>query len=165
MARNDPLTGLMNRSAFNDAFNDFFLLSKRNGDPLSLIFFDIDNFKSINDMLGHQAGDNVLIRIAELLKTRLRRTDIVGRWGGEEFIIGLVDTDPKNAEVIAETLRQAFEEDSRLIHLSSSRITASFGIVTALTGDTIDTLLSRVDSAMYRAKELGKNRIETAQEH
>jgi len=164
MARNDPLTGLMNRSAFNDTFNDFLHLSKRNGDPLSLIFFDIDNFKTINDTLGHQAGDNVLIRIAELLKTRLRRTDIVGRWGGEEFIIGLVDTDPKNAEVIAETLRKAFEEDARLIHISPSPVTASFGIVTAHTGDTVDTLLSRVDSAMYRAKELGKNRIETALE-
>ncbi|MGA9045519.1 sensor domain-containing diguanylate cyclase [Sulfuricurvum sp.] len=165
MARNDTLTGLMNRSAFNDSFNDFLHLCKRNGHPLSLIFFDIDNFKSINDTLGHQAGDNVLIRIAELLKTRLRRTDIVGRWGGEEFIIGLVDTDPKNAEVIAETLRKAFEEDSLLIHLTSSPVTASFGIVTAHTGDTIDTLLTRVDSAMYRAKELGKNRIETALEH
>lgn len=165
MARNDPLTGLMNRSTFNDSFNDFLHLSKRSGEPLSLIFFDIDNFKTINDTLGHQAGDNVLIRIAELLKTRLRRTDIIGRWGGEEFIIGLVDTDPKNAEVIAETLRKAFEEDSRLIHLSSSRITASFGIATAHTGDTIDTLLTRVDSAMYRAKELGKNRIETALEY
>ncbi|MDP2849699.1 MAG: sensor domain-containing diguanylate cyclase [Sulfuricurvum sp.] len=165
MARNDTLTGLMNRSAFNDSFNDFLHLSKRNGDPLSLIFFDIDNFKTINDTLGHQVGDSVLIRIAELLKARLRRTDIVGRWGGEEFILGLIDTDQENAEVIAETLRSAFEEDARLIHLAPSPVTASFGIVTARTGDTIDTLLTRADSAMYRAKELGKNRIETALEH
>lgn len=161
MARNDALTGLMNRNAFDDSFNDFLLLSQRNGDPLSLIFFDIDNFKSINDTLGHQAGDNVLIRISELLKTRLRRTDIIGRWGGEEFIIGLINTDHKNAEVIAETLRKAFEEDSRLIHLAPFPVTASFGIATAHTGDTIDTILTRADSAMYRAKELGKNRIET----
>lgn len=161
MARNDTLTGLMNRSAFNELFNDFLLLSNRSGDPLSLIFFDIDNFKTINDTLGHQAGDNVLIRIAELLKTRLRRTDIIGRWGGEEFIIGLVDTDLKSAELIAETLRKGFEEDSRLAHLSTAPVTASFGIVTVHTGDTIDTLLTRVDSAMYRAKELGKNRIES----
>jgi len=165
MARNDTLTGLMNRSAFNDSFNDFLLLSKRKGDPLSLIFFDIDNFKTINDTLGHQVGDSVLIRIAELLKTRLRRTDIIGRWGGEEFIIGLVDTDNKNAELIAETLRVAFEEDVRLLHLSNSPVTASFGVITARSSDTIDTLLTRVDSAMYRAKELGKNRIETAIEH
>jgi diguanylate cyclase (GGDEF)-like protein len=161
LARNDTLTGLMNRSAFNDSFNDFLHLSKRHGDPLSLIFFDIDNFKTINDTLGHQAGDNVLIRIAELLKIRLRRTDIIGRWGGEEFIVGLVDTDQENAKVIAETLRQAFEEDARLIHLAPFPVTASFGIGTAHTSDTIDTLLTRVDSAMYRAKEFGKNRIET----
>lgn len=161
MARNDALTGLMNRTAFDDSFNDFLLLSQRNNDPLSLIFFDIDNFKTINDTLGHQAGDNVLRRISELLKTRLRRTDIIGRWGGEEFIIGLINTDYKNAELIAETLRKAFEEDSRLIHLAPFPVTASFGIATVHTGDTIDTILTRADSAMYRAKELGKNRIET----
>jgi len=161
MARNDALTGLMNRHAFDDSFNDFLLLSQRNDDPLSLIFFDIDNFKTINDTLGHQAGDNVLIRISELLKTRLRRTDIIGRWGGEEFIIGLINTDSKNAEAIAETLRKAFEEDSRLIHLAPFPVTASFGIATVHTGDTIETILTRADSAMYRAKELGKNRIET----
>lgn len=165
MARNDALTGLMNRSAFNDSFNEFLLLSRRNGDPLSLIFFDIDNFKTINDTLGHQAGDNVLIRIAELLKARLRRTDIIGRWGGEEFIVGLVNTDQNNAEAIAETLRNAFEEDSRLSHLSTTPVTASFGIATVRNGDTIDTLLTRVDLAMYRAKELGKNRIQTDSEH
>ncbi|MDP3292189.1 MAG: GGDEF domain-containing protein, partial [Sulfuricurvum sp.] len=165
MARNDTLTGLMNRTAFNDSFNEFLHLCKRRGDPLSLIFFDIDNFKTINDTLGHQVGDSVLIRIAELLKARLRRTDIIGRWGGEEFILGLVDTDQEDAEVIAETLRSAFEEDPRLIHLAPSPVTASFGIVTARTGDTIDTLLTRADSAMYRAKELGKNRIEMALEH
>jgi len=161
MARNDALTGLMNRNAFDDSFNDFLLLSQRNNDPLSLIFFDIDNFKTINDTLGHQAGDNVLIRISELLKTRLRRTDIIGRWGGEEFIIGLINTDHQNAEVIAETLRKAFEEDSRLIHLAPFPVTASFGIATVHTGDTIDTILTRADTAMYRAKTLGKNRVET----
>ncbi len=160
MARNDALTGLMNRSAFNDSFNDFLLLSKRNGAPLSLLFFDIDNFKSINDTLGHQAGDGVLVRIAELLKTRLRRTDIVGRWGGEEFIVGLIDTDHENAAAIAEALRKSFEDDPRLLHLCTSPVTASFGVVTARAGDTMDTLLTRVDSAMYRAKELGKNRVE-----
>ncbi len=160
MARNDSLTELLNRNAFNEVFNDFLHLSKRNGQPLSLIFFDIDNFKTINDTLGHQAGDNVLIRVAELLKARLRRTDIIGRWGGEEFIIGLVDTDQNDATAIAETLRNAFEEDSRLLHLAPFPVTASFGIVTARSEDTIDTLLSRVDTAMYRAKEMGKNRIE-----
>jgi diguanylate cyclase (GGDEF)-like protein len=165
MARNDTLTGLMNRNAFNDSFNEFLHLTKRNGDPLSLIFFDIDNFKAINDTLGHQAGDNVLIRIAELLKSRLRRTDIIGRWGGEEFIIGLIDTDQENAETIAEILRKAFEEDTRLLHLAPSPVTASFGIVTARTGDTIDALLTRADAALYRAKAMGKNRIETAIEH
>jgi diguanylate cyclase (GGDEF)-like protein len=165
MARHDALTGLMNRNAFDDSFNEFLLLSKRHGDPLSLIFFDIDNFKTINDTLGHQTGDHVLVRISELLKARLRRTDIIGRWGGEEFIIGLIDTDLINAEAIAETLRHAFEEDPRLTHLASSPVTASFGVVTARNSDAIDTLLARADSAMYRAKELGKNRIETVSEH
>ena len=133
--------------------------------PFSLIFFDIDNFKMINDTLGHQTGDAVLIRIAEVLKIRLRRTDIVGRWGGEEFIIGLINTDLENARIIAETLRKSFEEDAGLLHLCTSSVTASFGVVSLSSNDTSDTLLSHADLAMYRAKELGKNRIEIVAEH
>ncbi len=161
LARHDSLTKLQNRSAFNDSMHDFILLAKRELTPLSLIFFDIDNFKHINDTLGHQSGDAVLVRIAEILKNRLRRTDIVGRWGGEEFTIGLINTDLENAQVIAETLRQSFEEDTVLLHLCGFPVTASFGVVTLSPTDTVDTLLSRADTAMYRAKELGKNKVET----
>jgi diguanylate cyclase (GGDEF)-like protein len=163
MARNDTLTGLMNRSAFNETFNDFLHLSQRNGNPLSLIFFDVDNFKTINDTMGHQCGDDVLIRIAEILKSRLRHTDLIGRWGGEEFIIALIDTDREKAQLIGEMLRKAFEEDILLTHLTAAPVTASFGVVTARSGDSIDTLLTRADSAMYRAKETGKNRIDSVE--
>lgn len=165
MARHDSLTGLLNRNAFNDSIHDFILLAKRDLTPFSLIFFDIDNFKIINDTLGHQTGDAVLIRIADVLKTRLRRTDIIGRWGGEEFIIGLINTDLENAKVIAETLRKSFEEDTGLLHLCTFPVTASFGVVTLSSNDSADTLLARADLAMYRAKGLGKNRIEATAEH
>jgi diguanylate cyclase (GGDEF)-like protein len=161
LARHDSLTKLQNRSAFNDSMHDFILLAKRELTPLSLIFFDIDNFKHINDTLSHQSGDAVLVRIAEILRNRLRRTDIVGRWGGEEFTVGLINTDLENAQIIAETLRQSFEEDAVLFHLCGFSVTASFGVVTLSPTDSIDTLLSRADTAMYRAKDLGKNRVET----
>lgn len=159
LARHDSLTKLQNRSSFNDSMHDFILLAKRELTPLSLIFFDIDNFKHINDTLGHQSGDAVLVRIAEILKNRLRRTDIVGRWGGEEFTIGLINTDLENARIIAETLRQSFEEDAVLLHLCGYSVTASFGVVTLSPSDTVDTLLSRADAAMYHAKESGKNKV------
>lgn len=160
LARHDSLTKLYNRSAFNEVISDFIHLAHREKNPLSLIFFDLDNFKAINDTHGHQTGDDVLIRISELLKIRLRRTDIISRWGGEEFIVGLINTDLENASLIAETLRQAFEEDSRLIRLSSGSVTASFGVVVLEPEDSLHTLMSRADTAMYRAKELGKNRVE-----
>lgn len=159
LARHDSLTKLQNRSSFNDSMHDFILLAKRELTPLSLIFFDIDNFKHINDTLGHQSGDAVLVRIAEILKNRLRRTDIVGRWGGEEFTVGLINTDLENARIIAETLRQSFEEDAVLLHLCGFSVTASFGVVTLSPSDTVDTLLSRADAAMYHAKESGKNKV------
>lgn len=159
LARHDSLTKLQNRSSFNDSMHDFILLAKRELTPLSLIFFDIDNFKHINDTLGHQSGDAVLVRIAEILKNRLRRTDIVGRWGGEEFTVGLINTDLENARIISETLRQSFEEDAVLLHLCGFSVTASFGVVTLSPSDTVDTLLSRADAAMYHAKESGKNKV------
>lgn len=161
MARHDSLTGLANRKNFNDTLRDMILLSQRESTPLCLIFFDIDNFKTINDTHGHQTGDAVLVRIAAILSLRLRRTDIVGRWGGEEFAIGLINTDMHHAKLIAEALRQSFEEDATLIQLCDVPVTASFGVVELLSDDTLETLLYRADAAMYQAKDLGKNRTES----
>lgn len=163
LAKNDALTTLMNRRAFDDMLHKFYLLSKRNQEPLTLLFFDIDNFKNINDTLGHHTGDKVLKRIAELLKERLRQSDLIARWGGEEFIAGLIDTDITNGQKIAENLRVAFEQDTKLMQLAGSPVTASFGLVTIMEDESIESALIRVDKAMYRAKENGKNRVVAAE--
>jgi diguanylate cyclase (GGDEF)-like protein len=160
LAQNDVLTGLFNRRAFNDQIAKFHQLLKRNAQPLSLIFFDVDNFKIINDTQGHHSGDDVLKRIGALLHTHLRQTDLVARWGGEEFIVALVDTELNDAKAIAEKLRLAFEEDVTLQQVTHSRVTASFGVTACRSNETFTESIVRVDHAMYTAKQSGKNRVE-----
>lgn len=157
MARTDTTTGLWNRRAFNEAFSKHLSLSKRNHQPLSLIFFDVDDFKHINDQLGHQVGDKVLQRLGEILQTRFRETDLLARWGGEEFIVGLIDTSPADAETLAESLRQSIEEDDLLNALTLQAVTISSGVTACDDTDTPDTVFHRLDEAMYRAKDMGKN--------
>lgn len=159
LAQNDTLTHLMNRRAFNERLEEFHLLSKRNKEPLSLLFFDMDNFKNINDTFGHHAGDQVLKRMAELLHAHLRQTDLIARWGGEEFIVGLINTDIDDARSIGEKLRHALEEDLQLKQLANAPVTASFGITKCQYDEALDSALIRADQAMYQAKEEGKNRV------
>lgn len=159
LAQYDSLTKLLNRRAFNEMFNQFFALSKRNDADLSLLFFDIDNFKKINDSLGHHTGDEILKRIAELLKLNIRESDLIARWGGEEFIIALINSNEKDAEIIAEKLRVTFEDDSKLLDLAKFPVTASFGITYCHSEESVDSALLHVDNAMYKAKRGGKNRV------
>ncbi len=159
LAHNDGLTGLMNRRSFNETIQKHYLLFKRHQEALSLLFFDVDDFKNINDTMGHHAGDDVLIRMAELVKSHLRQTDIVARWGGEEFIVGLINTEIKDAEIIAEKLRIAFENDFRLQQLANQTITASFGVTQCGVDEPLETVLARLDDAMYASKKHGKNRV------
>jgi diguanylate cyclase (GGDEF)-like protein len=159
LAHNDGLTALMNRHTFNETLHKHHLLFKRHHEALSLLFFDVDDFKNINDTMGHHVGDEVLIRIAELLKSNLRQTDIIARWGGEEFIVGLINTEIKDAEVIAEKLRSAFEYDVKLQQYSKEPITASFGVTQCDIDEPLETALARLDDAMYASKKHGKNRV------
>lgn len=159
LASNDTLTDLPNRRSFDKKFAQFFLLQKRNSHPISLLFFDLDDFKQINDTLGHQSGDKVLKRIAGILKENIRQTDLVARWGGEEFIVAFIDSDVEKTKAIAEKLRKHIEEDALLHQITKQSVTASFGLTGVKEGDTTDTLLKRVDEALYEAKESGKNRI------
>ena len=159
LAANDTLTGLPNRRSFNKKFEHFFLLHKRNSNPMALLFLDLDDFKNINDTLGHQIGDEVLKRIADIIKQNIRKTDLVARWGGEEFIISLIDSDVKKAKVIAEKLREQIETDIFLHQITNQTVTASFGLTNVKSDDTIDTILNRVDTALYKAKGSGKNKI------
>lgn len=158
-ASNDALTDLPNRRSFDKKFQQFFLLQKRNYSPISLLFFDLDDFKYINDTHGHQCGDKVLKRIAQILKEHIRQTDLIARWGGEEFIVAFIDCDLEEAKVISEKLRKDIEEDEFLHQSSAQKVTASFGLTSVTSEDNIDTLLKRVDKALYEAKNSGKNQV------
>jgi len=155
----DELTNIPNRRKFNKEFEIFFSLYKRDAKPISLLFLDIDNFKSINDKLGHQVGDEVLVRTAEILRKNIRKTDLLARWGGEEFIIAFINTNINDALNISQKIREAIEKDSDLKEITSYSVTASFGLTACSEADSVDSVISRVDNAMYEAKENGKNRV------
>ncbi len=159
LASNDTLTDLPNRRSFDKKFHHFFLLQKRHYTPISLLFFDLDDFKLINDMYGHQCGDKVLKRIAQILKQHIRKTDLPARWGGEEFIVAFIDCDLEEAKLISEKLRKHIEEDEVLHQLADHPITASFGLTGLTQDDTINIVLKRVDEALYAAKHQGKNQL------
>jgi len=153
----DRLTGLYNRHKTDSVLENEFKRSERFGSSFSLLLLDIDNFKSVNDIYGHQAGDKVLVEIANLLLDSIRTIDIVGRWGGEEFLIIAPQTESKGALSIAESIRLKIEKHS---FSKIGSITVSLGISTYKQGDTIDDLMSRADSALYIAKAEGKNQIQ-----
>lgn len=155
----DTLTDIPNRRAFEEKLSAHMLLQKRRENKIGLIFLDVDDFKKINDKLGHQKGDLVLKRIAELLNNNIRRTDLIGRWGGEEFIISLIDSSLEDTKAVCEKLRNALESDVLLKDICSYSVTASFGLTMIEEKDTKDTVLSRVDEAMYESKNSGKNQI------
>lgn len=159
LADNDPLTKLANRRSFNEQFVHFFDLRKRDKKPLCVLFLDLDNFKNINDTYGHDVGDKVLSRTAKLLKSNIRKTDLIARWGGEEFVVLFIDSNLKETELICEKIRVSLEEDKVLKEECQLTVTGSFGLTQIQNLDTIDDVLTRADKAMYEAKSLGKNRV------
>lgn len=159
LANNDALTGLPNRRTFNDKLERLMLITKRSEAPLSIAFLDVDNFKEINDSKGHDIGDKVLECLSRLLKTTVRSSDFVARWGGEEFIIMLNGTDIDNAALIAEKLRATIESSAALQALVDFPVTASFGITSIEDEENTDVIFKRVDLALYQAKSQGKNRV------
>lgn len=161
MAMHDALTSLPNRRSFNKAFKKIFNIHNRQKNNISLIFFDIDDFKKINDNFGHNIGDKVLKRVTSVLKNHIRQSDLVARWGGEEFIIALIDSSIENSKVIAEKLRVSIEEDIELQELVGYKITASFGLTDIKEHDDIDSAIKRVDDCMYNSKKDGKNQVST----
>ena len=157
LADNDPLTGLPNRRFFNRNLEHALLIKKRNNTKLSVLFLDLDDFKKINDTKGHDIGDKVLKHIAKILNVEIRETDFTSRWGGEEFIVLLLDSDVNGAISSAEKLRTAIEDDETLISLVGHKVTASLGITEVQDDDDIDAIFKRVDTALYGAKAAGKN--------
>ncbi|WP_404299120.1 diguanylate cyclase [Halomonas sp.] len=157
LAYSDGLTGTWNRYRMEQAIDAELNAAERHDRPFALLLFDVDHFKHFNDTRGHEAGDEVLITLCRVLQNRLRPTDNLGRWGGEEFIVLASDCDLVGGMHLAERLRQSAEE----LDLGNlGGVTISIGVATWRPGDSRKTLVARADQAMYRAKEGGRNQVE-----
>jgi diguanylate cyclase (GGDEF)-like protein len=154
----DSLTELPNRRGFDLLAAQAMHEARREPKPLTALLLDLDHFKVLNDTYGHLAGDQVLIGFARDLESCLRHSDIVCRWGGEEFIVLLKDTDGKTGLMIAEKIRQHVEQQRYAYNSQALHVTVSIGLTTQQPDDTLHSLLSRADHAMYRAKQTGRNR-------
>jgi len=156
-ATTDHLTGILNRSRMSAVLAEEWARITRYPETFALIMFDIDHFKRVNDLLGHQAGDRVLVELTHRVKRELRDIDAFARWGGEEFLILLPRTDANGAEEVAERCRRALA-DTPIPDIGT--ITASFGVVTYSSDDgTLQQMLQRADAALYEAKRKGRDRV------
>jgi diguanylate cyclase (GGDEF)-like protein len=156
----DPLTNLYNRYFLEEEGKREIERAKRYRYPVSLIMFDLDDFKRINDTYGHQEGDRVLVKFAKILKSKVRSTDMPVRYGGEEFIVLLPNTTPNEAIIVAERIRKVMEEVLFRFGSEEIRITVSAGIASCEPGEcSLETLIYRADKALYSAKREGKNRV------
>lgn len=162
LARTDPLTGLANRRAFTESLGAELDRMRRHGHPLSVLMLDVDLFKRVNDQHGHATGDRVLRTVAEAMRTNVRATDALGRVGGEEFAIALVETGGDAALELAERIRSAVAAARIETHGQSIGVTMSVGVTVARGDDTVDGVLSRADAALYAAKSGGRNRVTRA---
>lgn len=157
-ALRDSLTGIYNRLAYEERIEQEFLRWKRFQEPVSIMVWDVDRFKSINDTHGHKAGDAVLISIAKLLADQIRETDFVARYGGEEFVIIAPGCSAATSLILAEKLRQSVEQHAFTCRETVLAVTMSCGIAEFAPDGTPDTTFERADQALYRAKQTGRNR-------
>lgn len=162
----DPLTGINNRRFFDQRLSEEASRARRYDRPLSCLFLDIDHFKRINDQHGHQTGDAVLKQVSALLDERLRQTDVLARFGGEEFVILLPDTEQEDASQIAEQIRERIEQTGFTLHNGKAlKVTLSIGLAVLHPNNHINDarqLLAAADQAVYAAKLSGRNRIKLA---
>jgi len=157
LSQTDKLTGLYNRFKLDESLHIEIDRMKREKTPLSVIMMDIDKFKTINDNFGHLIGDQVIKQVATVLNDNTRKTDVLGRWGGEEFMILCSNTPIETAHDIAEKLRIRIKNS----HFETRKTeTASFGVSEFEEGDDIDSFINRADNALYLAKDNGRNRVE-----
>lgn len=156
LSETDPLTGLANRARLNEAVQAELERARRSGRPFAVILFDLDHFKAVNDDFGHLVGDRVLTDFSRILSTHIRRYDMAGRWGGEEFLILCPDTDAASAATLAQRICQtvrghAFE--------TGRRQSVSAGVAACEEGSGPENLIGRADQALYGAKEAGRDRV------
>ncbi len=158
-AHTDPLTQVNNRISMDDCIQREWDLAHRQKTPLSMMLLDIDHFKQINDQYGHSFGDTVLKAVAQCIKTTVRASDIVFRYGGEEFVVVLSNTEMEGAALLAERIRQTVE--SLLIYEDQFRVsvTVSLGVTQMQANDSVKQLFVHADQAMYQAKKNGRNRV------
>lgn len=157
LALTDPVTGLTNRRGGEEALAREVARARRSGSPLSLVLFDIDHFKSINDQAGHAVGDRVLRGISDILSASQRGSDLAMRWGGEEFLVLLPDVGLSGARTFAERVR---EHVQNLVVADAGRITISAGVAELRLDEDASAALGRADANLYRAKAAGRNRVE-----
>jgi diguanylate cyclase (GGDEF)-like protein len=153
----DSLTGIANRRIFLESLGSAISFAQRHQTPLSIIMADLDDFKSVNDTFGHNAGDQVLQAFANLLKENSRQEDLAARFGGEEFIMLLPATGAEEAAVLGERLRRHWKEMTPPSF--DFQVTASFGVAAYQPGETVDSFIERADQALYDAKMMGKNQV------
>ncbi len=159
-ARHDPLTEICNRAAFDEAIDKEYSSYRRHQADFSLMIIDIDHFKNVNDTYGHIAGDKVLKTVANLIRSSIRRSDEVFRYGGEEFVVILSNTKQGGAKFIAERVRKEIEKLT--VSLSQKiKVTASFGIASSEIMKDVTETLEFADKALYQAKDQGRNRVAT----
>jgi len=157
-AMTDGLTGIANRHAYNEKVTKEIERFKRNDSPFTFLVFDIDKFKSINDNYGHEAGDNVIVDIANILKSHIRDIDFIARYGGEEFVILLPDTNINAAEIVANKLRVLIENNEFNFNNKKVVATLSVGFAEIKNNETKKELFERADAALYVAKNSGRNK-------
>ena len=156
LASTDSLTGLLNRRTLMELLRIEVSRARRKGTPLSIAVVDLDDFKHINDTYGHVVGDKALIELTKVMRRNLRATDLIGRFGGEEFIIVMPETDLKTALKVMERIRRAVEET---FFEPVGSISVSVGVAELKGDEEIESFIRRADEALYRAKREGKNRV------
>ena len=158
LANTDPLTGVLNRLSFNEIAEKKMIVSEINQRPYTMVYIDLDNFKTINDTFGHAIGDLVLKFVVDTIQTHIRITDFLARLGGDEFAILLTDIDQEHAETIVQRLQLSLLEKMEFNHWE---ITFSIGVLTVLSmPESVDKLVSLTDAVMYEVKNKGKNAIQ-----
>ncbi|MCX7043373.1 MAG: diguanylate cyclase [Gammaproteobacteria bacterium] len=168
MARVDYLTGIYNRRAIDDLATRAISAARRHGTPLAIVIVDVDHFKRVNDEHGHECGDNVLVEVVRRMRGILRSEDLIGRQGGEEFVVVMPDIDIDSAQAAAERLRRGFSDAPMAVHDGDGPVelvlTISIGVAALeRTDQQFSHLLRRADRAMYAAKTEGRNRVKVAE--
>jgi diguanylate cyclase len=162
-AMRDVLTGIPNRQAYEERLASEIARCKRYGTPLSMVVWDVDKFKTINDNYGHAGGDRVLKVVAEMLSSRVRETDFVARFGGEEFVMLMPETGVEAAVQVANKLRSDIEQTPFHFHDTRVVVTISAGVAQYHKDELVNSLFERADAALYAAKDAGRNQVKSAE--